>query len=301
MSPIIFCNIGWMNYYDGIAGDSISRGGAYNDTGVGHEICNFSEVAGFYYGYVQPTGGKIKLENINGTTDDSSISGITVVWTAGPPDGGTVIVGWYKNATVFRYGQDVENPSQTQKNNGINLYRVKAKVNDSCLLPISQRIFKIPRSVKGGIGQSNVWYAKSEDSKSLIESVKSYINSNTDFPPIDDIDTESSGLEGGKNLVKHLRIERNRKIINKKKKEILAKFGKFSCEVCGFDFSEKYGKYGENFCEVHHKIALSTLDGPIETKTSDLAVVCSNCHRIIHRRNPMFSIEELKSVVDHKI
>ncbi len=45
-----------MNHYNGIDGDSIQRGGAYNKKSVGHEVCNFSDIDGVVYGYVQPTG-----------------------------------------------------------------------------------------------------------------------------------------------------------------------------------------------------------------------------------------------------
>ncbi|WP_221409629.1 HNH endonuclease [Klebsiella pneumoniae] len=47
------------------------------------------------------------------------------------------------------------------------------------------------------------------------------------------------------------------------------------------------------FCEVHHLIPLHKSDGVIITKLSDLAIVCSNCHRIIHKTSPMISIDEL--------
>lgn len=61
--PILFCNIGWMENYNGIDGDSIARGGAYNQHSVGHEVCNFSDNNGTLYGYVQPTG-QIKIEKL---------------------------------------------------------------------------------------------------------------------------------------------------------------------------------------------------------------------------------------------
>ena len=54
--PVLFCNVGWMTRYDGIDGDSIQRGGSYNNESIGHEVCDFSNVDTKVYGYVQPTG-----------------------------------------------------------------------------------------------------------------------------------------------------------------------------------------------------------------------------------------------------
>ncbi len=113
---ILFCNVGWMRDYNGIKGDSIERGGSYNDDATGHEVCNFSIVRGKVYGYVQPTG-QIKIEKIGASKKDHSVSGVTVIWTAGPETGGTAVVGWYKNATVYRDYQPLNNRIKLQKEN----------------------------------------------------------------------------------------------------------------------------------------------------------------------------------------
>ncbi len=42
------------------------------------------------------------------------------------------------------------------------------------------------------------------------------------------------------------------------------------CEVCRFDFAKEYGELGEWFCEVHHRIPLSEVDGPITPQLDDL-------------------------------
>lgn len=57
------------------------------------------------------------------------------------------------------------------------------------------------------------------------------------------------------------------------------------CEVpgCGFDFEAVYGQLGEGFAEVHLLRSLSEMDGPALTTLADLAVVCANCRRMIHR------------------
>lgn len=57
------------------------------------------------------------------------------------------------------------------------------------------------------------------------------------------------------------------------------------CMVCGFNFGERYGKRGEGFIEVHH-IRLISSHGKARwiSPSKDMIVVCSNCHRMIHRR-----------------
>jgi 5-methylcytosine-specific restriction protein A len=120
---ILFCNVGWMEKYNGIKDDSIERGGSYNRNETGHEVCNFSSIRGRVYGYVQPTG-QIKIEKIGADKEDESISGVTVVWTAGPKIGGTAVVGWYKNATVYREYQPLLTRTKLQQANGIDRYRV---------------------------------------------------------------------------------------------------------------------------------------------------------------------------------
>lgn len=63
------------------------------------------------YGYVQPPNagakadqGQINIDRLGGAGADS-VDGVLVVWTARRPKGGTVVVGWYKDATVYRYYQ----------------------------------------------------------------------------------------------------------------------------------------------------------------------------------------------------
>lgn len=108
-----------------------------------------------------------------------------------------------------------------------------------------------------------------------------------------DVDLEVSALEGAPLLVSHLRRERSRKLVEAKKAAVLGATGSLACEVCSFDFARVYGAWGERFCEVHHKIPIAAADASIFTRLEDLAVLCSNCHRVIHRVDPMPSVETL--------
>ena len=66
--------------------------------------------------------------------------------------------------------------------------------------------------------------------------------------------------------------------------------------ACGFNFEETYGEIGKNYIEVHHVTPLFSLDGEIDIDPAkDLVVVCSNCHRMIHRnKDRVLTIQELK-------
>lgn len=69
-----------------------------------------------------------------------------------------------------------------------------------------------------------------------------------------------------------------------------------NCAICGFSFGEAYGEVAEGYIHVHHVRPLSeirseyTVD-PVE----DLRPVCPNCHAVLHRRIPAFSLEEVKA------
>ena len=295
---MLFCNIGWMDLYDGIDGDSIERGGAFNEDNIGHEVCNFSRARGHVYGYVR-VPGEIGIKKLGAGEGAESISGVTVVWTASPPTGGTVVVGWYRNATVYKkLQQPMPDNAERHKKNGLMSYRITASFNDATLLPPSERNCKIPGG-KGGKGRSNVWYADSPEGKKTIATVNRLIVKNI-LDNLPDVDADSmaiAGKEGKPRLVSHLSRERNQKLVKAKKEYALRTSRKLSCEVCGFDFAKVYGKIGERFCEVHHLKSFSQVDGERETKLEDLAIVCPNCHRMLHRGKPIFTIEKLKSML----
>ncbi len=68
------------------------------------------------------------------------------------------------------------------------------------------------------------------------------------------------------------------------------------CCVCGFSFKAVYGKIAEDYIHVHHLRPLSELDGEyLVDPVADLRPVCPNCHAVIHRGSPAFSIEEVQA------
>ena len=95
----------------------------------------------------------------------------------------------------------------------------------------------------------------------------------------------------------HKRRERNSAAARRKKASVLAATGGLACEACGFDFEAVYGKLGHGFAECHHTVPLSARAAGGSTRLSDPAIVCANCHRMIHQSRPVLTVEELRSVV----
>jgi 5-methylcytosine-specific restriction protein A len=56
------------------------------------------------------------------------------------------------------------------------------------------------------------------------------------------------------------------------------------CEVprCSFDFGQRYGALGEGYAHVHHLTPLGSRETGTVTTLDQLAIVCANCHAMIH-------------------
>ncbi|MGH6964602.1 MAG: HNH endonuclease [Phenylobacterium sp.] len=73
---------------------------------------------------------------------------------------------------------------------------------------------------------------------------------------------------------------------------------RFTCLGCGFNFKEAYGPHGEGYIEVHHCMPFGEFGTRKTDPAKDLAVLCSNCHRMVHRRrNVCLSLDELRSKI----
>jgi 5-methylcytosine-specific restriction protein A len=70
------------------------------------------------------------------------------------------------------------------------------------------------------------------------------------------------------------------------------------CQVCRFDFENIYGEIGKDFIHVHHKIDISTIGNEYSVDPiKDLLPVCPNCHSMLHKKKPAYTIEELKQMM----
>lgn len=114
---------------------------------------------------------------------------------------------------------------------------------------------------------------------------------------LDDTEDAEEYPEGKRAYKTHLIIERNQKVIKAAKDNFMRKHnGRLFCETCGFDFTKVYGERGEGFIEGHHKKLVSEMKEGEKTKVEDIIMLCSNCHRMVHRK-PLLSVGELKELI----
>lgn len=104
-NPVLVCNVGWMDRYEGLqSGDKITGGGSYvRMKGYGDEIYNFASYKGSVYGGVFPVPHEwINVQKLNGGTNAERADHVTVIWCASHVElGGSYVVGWFKNASVY--------------------------------------------------------------------------------------------------------------------------------------------------------------------------------------------------------
>lgn len=156
---------------------------------------------------------------------------------------------------------------------------------------------------RGGKDEEVVWKLFAHDPielKKVATAVRAFASDNAELPlPTLDDSGESESEEGAILIRVHRYRERNAKIIKSKKKDVLARLGCLVCEVCGFEFGKSYGKHGDGFIECHHTKPVSQIKVGKKTNLADLVLLCSNCHRMVHRKRPWLSLEELVKFVKH--
>jgi hypothetical protein len=86
---------------------------------------------------------------------------------------------------------------------------------------------------------------------------------------------------------------RNGKLIALKKAN-----SNYQCEVCDMKYKSKYGTIGKRFIIAHHCETIGGRSRSTPTTLEDIALVCSNCHDMLHRKNPPYGIEELRAMIN---
>lgn len=169
MPNIIVFHTAWMAKYDGDRASFSAGGFKYAaEHGYGHEMFNFREIDGSYYGYVPLTGSLHLEKHFNVSRDAEKLDGVTIMWTAPHPEqGGRAVVGVWKSATVYRADQEPTGQIARHRKVGpkdFAGYRCTAKAKDCVLLnPDARPIFVRPSQPRTGgswPGQQNVFYPK---------------------------------------------------------------------------------------------------------------------------------------------
>ena len=154
MDKIVVFRVAWMKKYDGAtAFDAPIGGGSFvNLNQTGSEIYNFRSCERKMYGFVEPgfkpKPRRIGIHKLGASKKANQISGVLVIWVARNPDTRkTVVIGWYKNATIHRERQIPSNSSDRLQIGGTQApYFAEADEQDCELLEIELQVVQEGRS-----------------------------------------------------------------------------------------------------------------------------------------------------------
>lgn len=153
---------------------------------------------------------------------------------------------------------------------------------------------------RGAEGEKHVWDRYADDPTALAAAVAIIRGTAAREPAEETFETANyydlERSEGSIVLRMHLVRERSRELIKAKKQQALAQHGRLACECCAFDFATFYGAYGSGYAEVHHTNPIALSDPGRKTKLSELAIVCANCHRMLHHRE-LIALDELRAIL----
>ncbi|WP_316677041.1 protein NO VEIN domain-containing protein [Ralstonia chuxiongensis] len=201
-----------MERYDGP--DTITGGGAYvAANGVGGEVFNFKPSRGKCYGYAMSlhfSGINLRfLDDSRTWSRGDELSGVDVVFIAKRPGVGQVVVGWYRNATVFHREYRVRRGTIQGMSEGQRYFLCVADVADVHLLAEELRTFVVPAAPaghKGFPGQSNVWYPMRQTHQPAVlafaKRLRKYISTATAMPPQQDELEAPARRKGGRKRAK---------------------------------------------------------------------------------------------------
>lgn len=107
----------------------------------------------------------------------------------------------------------------------------------------------------------------------------------------DEVSEKTVHIEGSVKQILVNRYERDRSARDK----CIEHYG-LKCSVCDFDFGDIYGEIGAGFIHVHHLVQISDIKQEYQIDPiKELRPVCPNCHAMLHKNNPPYTIEQLKS------
>lgn len=322
---IIFFNIGWMKYYQGIPtdeSDNIEGGGSFvKEHGYGFEIYNFQPYSGKLYGYVQPVTGKakfskgqIRIERLGALKSAESIDGVTVIFTGKSRKSGIRrIVGWYKNAIVFRYRQKPpKNSGRTFKGEDIGFYSI-ADESNCILLDEAFRDdlgIQIPTG-KDGMGESNVWYADHKQNRDFVNSIFDLIDIYSPDNEIEDMAYQQSINTLGDvsqstgpvprpttSSVSHKQWKKDASVARG-----VLKDSKYQCSVDPDHLTFISKASSNDYMEAHHLIPMNQQEKysvSLDVR-GNIVCLCPTCHRLLHFGTNKDKLPVLRLLFDAKL
>lgn len=199
---------------------------------------------------------------------------------------GLLASGWVTRGT---YQDRHWNPTKASAGITANFVRVRF---DTVLDPETEQLLDPGKFTSRSLARVN-WKPQASGSRVLAESAAELENvwsahigrtAARRDPPVSELGAATEGIISVR-LRLHRSRERSLRAAKLADAAERAPDGRLRCEVpgCGFDFFERYGHIGRGFAHVHHVLPLAESDGGVQTRLNDLAVVCANCHAMIHR------------------
>lgn len=306
MMPVVFNTLTEMKEYCGPEANLSGGGKFVENHGWGHELFNFKEDDGHYYGYTTPWG-EMNIKRISGAINSDVlgeyVDNVLVVFTGSRPGIGRIIVGWYKNARVYSKSVDDNRESRILKlDSGIQhiKYNVVCDASNALLIAYEDRSFVVPQARMTddgvGVGHHNTWYADKPKDLAFKEKVIEYIHT------YDDAAAQSNELKYHLHDESHWWFSTSKQVTHSQSaRQECIKIHGCVCNICGFDFEKAYGKAGKDYIEVHHITPvgqLSSAEGYEGTDPQkDLIPVCSNCHSMLHRKKIPYTPDEIRGML----
>jgi len=153
----------------------------------------------------------------------------------------------------------------------------------------------------GGRADKEVWDEFAHDPLTLRNTAAAIIENlaSLDREDAEEVEESIAEAEEGKVLTRVHRVrERSDRLRREKRKVVKEMTGRLACEACDVDLEERYGKRAADFIECHHVVPLYTLDPNEKTHLDDLALLCPNCHRILHLRRPWLTVEAVRMLIE---
>ncbi|MGM0437835.1 MAG: hypothetical protein ACQEQD_06155 [Bacillota bacterium] len=185
---LMFVRTAYMSEYKGITkNDKPYSGSSYlEDSQLINEANNFKAYQNICYGFFM-IQGNLNLKRLGGSPEDDFVDDILVIIVASSPKKGSVIIGWYDHARVYKKPQKL--PEELQKKRR-KLYNMKAETKDCFLVPERERIKLFPDNFSTKMRRNFNWYAEEEEDQRIVKRTINFIESKT----IKNTDSKKRGL-----------------------------------------------------------------------------------------------------------
>jgi len=157
------------------------------------------------------------------------------------------------------------------------------------MIPVSTTDYRDPPSDAKLVPVNNDYYAPR-----IAQQVRSEQDSSITFIYSEEIIPGVKYHEGSTKKITVNSYERNEKA-----RKICIRYYGAICKICNFNFEQNYGTVGKGYIHVHHLTPLSEITNEYEVNSiEDLRPVCPNCHAMLHKKNPPYTMEELREIIN---